>query len=63
MCTLMNIYAPNEKKEKFFINILSRLGKLRKGFVVLAGYFNMTMDIVKDKSKVQKVDKQKYHII
>ena len=51
--TLVNVYAPNERQEEFFENILRSLDKLRKGFTILAGDFNMVMDMKKDKSELQ----------
>ena len=51
--TLVNVYAPNERQEEFFENILRRLDKLRKGYMIIAGDFNMIMDMKKDKSKLQ----------
>lgn len=46
-CTL-NIFAPNKKD---FGTILSKLDKVRKGYVTMAGDFNMTVDKIRQDYK------------
>ena len=56
--TLANVYCPNKHPKKYLLEILKELGEFKKGYLILAGDLNFTMDSKLD-STFGVVDKEK----
>ncbi|XP_063818782.1 uncharacterized protein LOC135056932 [Pseudophryne corroboree] len=50
LCTLINIYAPNQNQATFFGRISAQLTSLGRGEVIMAGDFNEVLDASLDRS-------------
>ena len=49
--TLVNIYAPNEGREKFFDQLFEKLSEFVEGNLIMLGDFNAVVNLKLDKSK------------
>ena len=54
--TLVNVYAPNNKQGDFHNVVIKEMEKVKKGYVIMAGDFNMVMDKIKDKTFYDRND-------
>ena len=50
VCTLVNIYAPNDRPLKYMVEVLGKLRDFRVGKVILGGDLNLCMDPRLDKT-------------